>query len=61
MSGAAVYGFYNFYVSDFQAEMSLRRTHLNALKADINKGVATARRLPEFQSQVTISPRSSTA
>ncbi len=53
VSGAAVYGFYTFYVSDFQAEMSLRRTHLNSLKADINKGVATARRLPEFQSQVT--------
>ena len=53
VSGAAVYGFYNFYVIDFQAEMNLRKTHLNALKADVNKGVATARRLPEFQSQVT--------
>ena len=53
VSGAAVYGFYNFYVTDFQAEMNLRKTHLNALKADVNKGVATARRLPEFQSQVT--------
>ena len=53
VSGAAVYGFYNFYVIDFQAELNLRKTHLTSLRADINKGVATARRLPEFQSQVT--------
>ena len=51
--GAAIYGFYNFYVMDFTTEMALRQTHLNSLKVDINKGVATARRLPEFQAQVT--------
>jgi Tfp pilus assembly protein PilO len=51
--GAAIYGFYNFYVLDFNAELALRQTHLNSLKVDINKGVATARRLPEFQAQVT--------
>jgi type IV pilus assembly protein PilO len=51
--GAALYGFYNFYVLDFNAELALRQTHLNSLKVDINKGVATARRLPEFQAQVT--------
>jgi type IV pilus assembly protein PilO len=51
--GAAIYGFYNFYVIDFDAELKLKQTHLQALKADIDKGVATARRLPEFQSQVT--------
>jgi Tfp pilus assembly protein PilO len=33
--------------------LALRQTHLNSLKVDINKGVATARRLPEFQAQVT--------
>ena len=49
---AAIYGFYNFYVIDFQAEMALRQTHLNSLKVDINKGVATARRLPEFEAEV---------
>jgi Tfp pilus assembly protein PilO len=53
VSGAAVYGFYNFYVIDVQAEMALRKTHLSSLKADVNKGIATARRLPEFESQVT--------
>ena len=29
-----------------------RQTRLTALRADIAKGVATARRLPEFQAQV---------
>jgi type IV pilus assembly protein PilO len=51
--GAAVYGFYNFFVADFQSELVLKQTHLTSLRADINKGVATARRLPEFQAQVT--------
>jgi len=51
--GGAIFGFWNFYVSDVQADIALRQTHLNALKADVNKGVATARRLPEFQAQVT--------
>lgn len=50
--GAAIYGFYNFYVMDFQADLALRQTHLTALRADINKGVATARRLPEFEAEV---------
>ena len=52
MSGAAIYGFNTYYVNDFNAELALRQTHLNSLKIDINKGVATARRLPEFQSEV---------
>lgn len=49
----AVFGFWNFYVSEVDADIALRQTHLTALRADINKGVATARRLPEFQAQVT--------
>jgi type IV pilus assembly protein PilO len=48
----AVYGFWNFYVSEVDKEIALKQTHLNALKVDINKGVATARRLPEFEAQV---------
>jgi type IV pilus assembly protein PilO len=51
--GMAVYGFYNFYVVDAETDLALRQTHLASLRVDINKGVATARRLPEFQSQVT--------
>ena len=49
----SIYGFYTYYVSDVNAEIALKQTHLAALRADITKGVATARRLGEFQSQVT--------
>ena len=52
LSAGAVYGFHTYYVADFQAEMAMRQTHLTSLKGDINKGIATARRLPEFQAEV---------
>ncbi len=48
----AVYGFWHFYVSDMQADIDLRQTRLTALRGDITRGVATARRLPEFEAQV---------
>jgi type IV pilus assembly protein PilO len=51
--GGAAYGFWHFYVSEMQADVNLRQTRLTALRADIARGVATARRLPEFESQVT--------
>jgi type IV pilus assembly protein PilO len=50
--GGAVYGFWHFYVSEMQADISVRETRLTALRADIARGVATARRLPEFEAQV---------
>ena len=53
LAAASVYGFYTYYVSDAQTELALKQTHLTSLKADVNKGLATARRLNEFQSQVT--------
>ena len=53
LAALAIYGFHTYYVSEFNADLALRQTHLNALKVDINKGVATARRLPEFQAEVT--------
>ena len=53
LSAASIYGFYNYYVSDVNADIALKQTRLNGLRADINKGVATARRLNEFQTQVT--------
>lgn len=53
LAAGAIYGFHTYYVADFNADLALRQTHLNALKVDINKGVATARRLPEFQAEVT--------
>jgi type IV pilus assembly protein PilO len=52
VSGLAVFGFWKFYVSDMQADIDARQTRLTALKADVAKGVATARRLPQFQSDV---------
>jgi type IV pilus assembly protein PilO len=52
VSGLAVFGFWKFYVSEMQADIDTRQTRLTALKTDIAKGVATARRLPQFQSEV---------
>ena len=49
---AAAGGFYWYYVQDVQAQLATQQTRLNALKADINKGVSTARQLPEFRRQV---------
>ena len=48
----ATYGFWHFYVSEMSTDISLRQTRLTALRSDIARGVATARRLPEFESQV---------
>jgi type IV pilus assembly protein PilO len=48
----AAYGFWHFYVSEMSADVTLRQTRLTSLRADIKRGVATARRLPEFESQV---------
>src|SRR5580765_2279817 len=52
VSGLAVFGFWKFYVSEMQSDIDIRRTRLTALKADVARGVATARRLPQFQSEV---------
>ena len=52
VSGLAVFGFWKFYVAEMQADIDARQTRLTALRADITKGVATARRLPQFQSEV---------
>ena len=49
--GAAV-GFRQFYVQDVQADIATRRTRLTTLRADVARGTAAARRLPEFEGQV---------
>ena len=51
--GMAVYGFWNFYVVEAEADLALKQTHLTSLNTDITKGIATASRLGEFQSEVT--------
>ena len=53
VSAAAVFGFWNFYVQEMQADIATRAMRLTSLRADVAKGMATARRLPEFQTQVT--------
>jgi type IV pilus assembly protein PilO len=44
--------FYFYYAQPLQADMASREMQLKGLRADINKGLTTARKLPEFRSQV---------
>ena len=53
VSGLAVFGFWKFYVVEMQADIDARQTRLTALRGDVARGVATARRLPQFQAEVT--------
>jgi type IV pilus assembly protein PilO len=53
VSGLAVFGFWKFYVTDMQTDIDIRQSRLTVLRADVARGVATARRLPEFQAQVS--------
>jgi len=48
----AVFGFWKFYVVELDADIKMRKTRLTALRADVAKGQATARQLPQFQAQV---------
>jgi type IV pilus assembly protein PilO len=48
----AVFGFWYFYVSEVQSDIAMRQTRLTALRTDIDKGIATARQLPQFEDQV---------
>jgi type IV pilus assembly protein PilO len=52
VSAGAVFGFWNFYVSEVQTDISMRQSRLTSLQADIERGNATARQLPQFQAQV---------
>lgn len=49
-AGAAV--FWNFYAQPAQARLDERRVQLDSLRAEIARGQATARRLPEFRREV---------
>jgi type IV pilus assembly protein PilO len=53
VSAGAVFGFWYFYVSEMSIDIETRQTRLTALRADIDRGVRTARQLPEFQAQIT--------
>src|SRR5258706_13635580 len=45
--------FYYYYEQPARAEMTARQTQLGALRADISKGLTTAKKLPESRQQVT--------
>jgi type IV pilus assembly protein PilO len=45
--------FYYYYEMPVRADFTSRQQQLVALRADITKGLTTAKKLPEFRSQVT--------
>ena len=45
--------FYYYYEVPVRADLASRETQLVALRADIAKGLTTAKKLPEFRGQVT--------
>jgi type IV pilus assembly protein PilO len=53
VSALAVFGFWKFYVAEIAADVQMRKTRLSALRADVAKGQATAKQLPQFQAQVS--------
>jgi type IV pilus assembly protein PilO len=46
------FAFWNYYAQPANVEIEARRATLNQIRADINRGLATARRLPEFRKEV---------
>ena len=52
LSVALVGAFYYWWVIPTQTEMAERQKKLAGMRADINRGLATARQLPEFRRQV---------
>ena len=45
--------FYYYYEQPVRADIDSRQTQLQALRADITKGLTTAKKLPEFRQEVT--------
>ena len=52
LSLAAAGVFWNWYARPTQASITEREATLATLRADINRGLATARRLPEFRKEL---------
>src|SRR5687767_14305515 len=50
LAGAAL--FWNFYAQPAQAATEIRRSELTRLRGEIDRGLAIARRLPEFRKEV---------
>lgn len=52
LSAAGTGVFWYFYAQPAQESVAMRNTQLATLRADIDRGLATARRLPEFRREV---------
>ena len=52
LSAAAVGVFWYAYARPTEASVATRRAQLSMIRADIDRGLATARRLPEFRREV---------
>ena len=52
VAGAGVWAFHNFYADAALAEIEGQKTRLVSLRAEIDRGVNTARRLPEFRAEI---------
>jgi type IV pilus assembly protein PilO len=53
LAGSGTGAFYYYLEVPLRADISARQFQVTALHGDIAKGVATARKLPEFRAQVT--------
>jgi type IV pilus assembly protein PilO len=53
LSAAGAGAFWNFYARDAQASIDQRRGQLAKLRQEIDRGLSTAKRLPEFRQEVT--------
>jgi type IV pilus assembly protein PilO len=52
LAAVGVGAFYYYYEMPVRTEMQVREQQLTALRADIDKGLATAKKLPEFRAEV---------
>jgi type IV pilus assembly protein PilO len=52
LSAAGAGAFWNFYARDAQASIDQRRGQLATLRQEIDRGLTTAKRLPEFRNEV---------
>ena len=53
LSLAAAGVFWNWYAQPAQASIDERRAQLTTIRADIDRGLATARRLPQFRQEIS--------
>jgi type IV pilus assembly protein PilO len=53
LAGVGAGTFYYYYEVPLQSDMAARDAQLHAIRADINKGLATAKKLDEFRRQVS--------